>query len=388
MTGDSYRKIPKEDKKLFNDSLKLVTNFMTNDNDDKKRYRIKLISAIEQFIRSNPEELDEKEREKLKTVAGICIPNENRNIIFRKLNLFPLKKSHKCKVAINKALALKKFEELLVLVHEINHADTMQYEKTKKFVVLFSGLRRFVFEDINTTKIYGTGLNEIINELYAQIQVYSVLPDIFTNISSLDELIYSFKIPEYKVGFIGSGLPYRRMGIISKLLLIASDNDLTTSYESLKNSKNKFIEKPVLLNGQYCVKNDLLYAGKQNAREYGERFDQLCEKTGSFVHLLKGFDILLSAERKKEPYNIKAIANIIGIIDKYKDAKYNAFINNGLWDQEKKEIHEYAYSTYRDFLCKQYGIDPNSIQNESQDITPKELETTDEPLETINIKSK
>ena len=106
MTGDSYRKIPKEDKKLFNDSLKLVTNFMTNDNDDKKRYRIKLISAIEQFIRSNPEELDEKEREKLKTVAGICIPSENRNIIFRKLNLFPLKKSHKCKVAINKALAL------------------------------------------------------------------------------------------------------------------------------------------------------------------------------------------------------------------------------------------------------------------------------------------
>ena len=258
MTKEKFRSIFGNDKELFNLSLNIVTKFMTDDDEDINEYKRKLIEMIDHYVKENPDELNKRHREHLKKVAGFCVNKTYLDsFINRKFKMFPLKRRHKCDIAINKELPASNFEFLLTSVHELNHADTIQYGSSL-IVVYFNGLTREKTEDFNSTKKYGTGLNEAINEIYTQVQVFNRFPNEFTNIRIMDDLIYSPRIPQYRVGRIGSGGPYRQLGLIAKLLLIAADNDLFTSYEELKNDGKKFIEKTVEPNGKPIIKNDLL----------------------------------------------------------------------------------------------------------------------------------
>lgn len=362
MTKETYKKISIEDRKLFNDSLNIVTGFMTDADENKKEYKKKLIESVDKYIRDNPDELSPLQKERLKKAAGLC---ENKtyksSLLHRKFKVFPLGKKKKCEIAIKKVVTRTAFEYLATSVHELNHADTIQYG-TSRIVVYFNGFVRDVNTSMHSVRTYGVGLNEVINEMYTQIQLFTKYPEVFTNIRGIDDLVFSPVLPEYTVGPMKIGGAYKELGLVAKLLLIAADNNLYDLYEDHKDDIDKFIEKKVTLcNGKQLIKNDLLYAGKKNAKEFGENFDTLCDKFGSFVKLLEKFDALLNQLKRSEPMNPKIIEEIIRVVRVYKEAKHNKLVEQGYWNEQIRQNNDYVFDKYEELLCLQYGLDRNSI---------------------------
>ena len=359
MTKKEYRKLSKSDKQVIKDASDIVTKFMTDRTENRTKYKINLLSMIERFIYNKSDSNAYlKEFGSFKNAYGICnytpIYSNIKKIVYKKLNIYPKNLKFRICIGINNAYDKQYFETLETTVHEMNHVDTHLYSYIDNNT-RYSGTTVFKIIGNDIERRLGIGLNESLNELYSQLQLFNTFSFKYKNIHNIDNLVYSFKLPEYDFGRLYAGESYRKLTLITRLLLIASDNDLDTSYESLKGDGKKFIEKTVDLNGTKVYKNDLLYAGKKNFKEYGQKFDELCNDNEAMLKLLNIFDYMLKCFDLNLMPEKQAIFDAIELIDQYKNAKYDLLVKNGLWSKTKRANAEYQYNRYKSYVyswCK------------------------------------
>ena len=356
MTREEYRRLPGNDKTLLNDSLNMVTEFMTGKKDDRDKYKYELLSNVEDFISKKTNENEVKRNLSHNAHAvGVCRTVIRRNFIQRKLHMYGRNTKFKSSISVDDSRSSFYLSNLMIAVHEANHADTSQYITTDG-VRYYNGLMK-----ISNNKSIGMAINESINELYTQIQFYNAFPEYYRNIKTVDDLIYGKNIPVFTKGIIPNGDIYRRVGFVTKLLLIACDNNLPISYTTLKGSDESFITKSVKLNnGEYAYKNDLIYAGKKNAKEFENSFNELCGIKNIYEDLLIKFDKLY-----KQMFNgnvdQKLIIDIIQIIDLYKNKKFDVMVEKGYWSTFRRNFSEAKYHNYKIFLTHLFDIHPASI---------------------------
>ena len=64
------------------------------------------------------------------------------------------------------------------------------------------------------------------------------------------------------------------------------------------------------------------------------------------------YDCLAHAKRT----NKNAFLDIIELIDKYKDAKYDLMVKNGYWSEIKRLNADYRYKKYRSYLYSNFQL--------------------------------
>ena len=241
MTREEYKKLPRTDKKTLNDSLNIVTKFMTNKEDNKSEYKITLRNNIDNFFckRTNKDKAEEALNHREHAV-GICKTKSKRNLIHKLFKVYPTGTKFSSEISINDADSNNYKSNLMISIHEVNHADTAQYNEIIDGGY-YSGLRKFYRKNINTFCYVGEGLNECMNELYTQIQFFNEYPECYTNIFKIDDLIYKPYKPRFVKGIVPNGESYRELTLIVKLLLISCDNDMMTTYHSINNNDEKII---------------------------------------------------------------------------------------------------------------------------------------------------
>lgn len=364
MTKEEYKKLPKSDKKTLNDSLNIVAKFMTNKDDNRNEYKSILRNNIDNFFckRTNKDKAEEILSHK-ENVVGICRTKSKRSFIHRFFKIYPTGTKFSSEISINDADSNNYKSNLMIAIHEVNHADTAQYNEVINGG-FYSGLHKLYRKNLNTFCFIGEGLNECMNELYTQIQFFNECPDCYTNIFKVDDLIYKPYKPSFVKGIVPNGEQYRELTLIVKLLLIACDNDMMTTYHSLSNNGEKFIEKSVPLNNNNrLVKNDLIYAGKKNGKDFEEMFDKLSDQEGAFESLLKRLDYLLYQIKDKKEMDKTVLSDVIRTIDYYKNNKFDAMEQSGLWGKVRRSYSENKYNDYRSFLIKTYNLQPAIVTN-------------------------
>ena len=363
MTKEEYKNLPKTSRKTLDDSLNIVTDFMTGGY-NKGKYKGRLRYNITDFyclraIRKPKKSIINKL--KRNNAIGLCIPIYKRKFIHKIFKKYPDGTKCKSKLVINDKDSNFYLSNLIIAIHEVNHADTNQYGVIKNGVI-YNGLTKFYKTDNNTYRHVGAGLNECMNELYTQIQFYMKYPKCYTNIKSLDDIIYGPFEPKFINEISGAGSIYRRLTLLAKLLIIACDNDMEQSYESLRKQNNSFLRKSVLLNyGRYLVKNDLLYAGKSGFKEFEKYFNELCNNKNEFENLSLRFDYLLQQLKEGKPLDKNVIGDIIRTIDYFKDERYNSLVKAGLWDNTKRMNNELIYNSYKYKLLRIFKLLPAKV---------------------------
>ena len=357
MTREEFRKLPKEDKKIINTATNLVTKFMTDDDEDRNEYKMRLLSLINKVICSSTNFEGFQREFGRYNFAGACLPipkyKKRLKPLYKFLRIFPKNLKFKVDVAIDDINRKHYYETLLTAVHEVHHVDTFLYSKVEHNAHYNGAM--ITVPTKNGSKTYGTAFNESLNELYEQIVLLQTCPEVFKNIHSLKDLIYRFRFPEFNYNLSMPGYNYRILILITKLLIMVSDNDLDTSYESLQNDGKKFIEKTIDLNGTKVFKNDLLYAGKKDMKSYGEQFDKVCGE-GSFLKILRIYEYIYDCLAHAKRTNKNAFLDIIELIDKYKDAKYDLMVKNGYWSEIKRLNADYRYKKYRSYLYSNFQL--------------------------------
>lgn len=352
MKQNEYSSMEFNDKRTLSDTLSIISNFMASDIDSITKYRKDLLEFIKTF------ELKSSKPKKInrilgKRAAGKCI-TKPRNIVYRLFKGNKITK-YQSKVYIDDTITEDFYSNILLSLHEMNHADTNQHSNNIG-LNYYSGLRKYKFFPIVMGFSDGEGLNESINELYAQIQLFNSYPKVFNNIDSVDQLIYGFYNPTFNNNMTAFGDKYRKLWPVVKLLILACDNNPCIPYESLKDDKEPLIEKKVELNNKEVYKNDLLYAGKKNSIEFEKEFNELMGK-GEYIKLLKSFDQLLKEVKENDKMKKDSVVNTIKIIDEYKNRKYDKLVKDGLINLTRKAKYEYIYNSYRIALEHSFNLD-------------------------------
>lgn len=376
MTREEFNNLPKANQKLFAEALSMVTNFMTNKKYDKQTYMNNLLKSIKNFYTLSLDE--EKASKLLNGKIGVCMQRNARKLTKakRKLKKIFKKKPEKnfgkriSTIAIDDTSHNNYLYNLKTLVHEISHADTLNHSE-EVYLERYNGLKIK-----NGGKEFGQGLDEAINEIYTEIIMYEKYPNVFSDINKVDDLLYKPKYIKYNSSFPNINIIYEDNMMIAKLLLIACDNSLTTTYSSLEDTNEPFIEKEVILaNGVKVVKNDLLYAGKHDLRMFKENFNYMLGE-GKYEELLNNFDLLLSDKNEKKNLknhqkllDKKVIIDIINTIDEYKEKKFEIFKENGYWNRAQANYNEMIYRDYKIHLCYIYGIDKYDLEENNKKYT-------------------
>jgi hypothetical protein len=359
MTKKEYRRLHKVEKITLNDSLNIVTSFMTDKDSKKELYKDNLRSRINNFFckRSHKKVTEEKDNDRF---AGLCMPVPKINFVNRLFKRYKKTKIY-CDISINDSLSNYYLSNLLLALHEIHHADTNQYVNSGDNYY-YVGFRKVIIVDGDKEIYIGDGLNECFNELYTQISFYQNHPKCYTNINNVDDLIYKPYKPVFIDEIDNNGEIYRNLGLLVKLLIIACDNGLNESYESLKDTPEKFVSKTVKLDdGIHYVKNDALYVGKFGATGFEKNFDELLGQKGSFETLLKDFDYLLYQLNNYEYPNKQVVSDIIRLIDSYKERKYEIMVERGLWSPMKKLHSNMIYETYKTYVKSMFRLYPAKV---------------------------
>lgn len=386
MEDIKLKKMTKNDIKLYRKALKVVSSFMTKKYNNIDPYKEKLGLSLEEFLcqSSNPKkvkkilEKDENNRKRFKSKPskvvkmGVCRSKPQRGLFNYLFNFFGKNATFTSRIYVNDTRFKNWIENLHIAIHETNHADTNQYNETT-LTTSHSGLKKTSRIDMFVNRLSGVGLNESMNELYAQICLYNTFPDAYENISSIDELVYSAKQPKLKDNMVMSGQGYRKLGILTKLLIIACDNSIKTSYKSLDNTFDEFIGKKVKVsNGEEIIKNDLIYAGKKHSKFFEEKFNDICGIKDAWEGLLIRFDILLEMINRGDFLNNKLIDDIVEIIDEFQKRRTESMIENGFWKESDGALNTLEYTKYK-FVAL----------HELNDYTYKPHELTDEDKQRI-----
>lgn len=348
-------------KQLFNNSLDILSNTTTkNPNSiiERRMYRDRFISHLKGFYAKSVDriivmkELDQK----LRAVA-FCENTPRITILNKKdlkNNIAPKKFKFDFNIFIDDLVNPNYYTNEQILVHEMNHADTYINTVGKNtgfytgFVKLPGGL--------------GEELNESINELYTQVAFFRAHPEFYTNINSIDDILYKPVLPEYTNPELFRARIYQNLGLVAKLLVIASDNDMSVSYDALERNNDNFFNKKVFLNDRkYHKKNDLIYCGKYNGEEFEKQFDFITEE-GKFEELLESFGIFFTELKNSNNnttvgYYRNTVSSIIKQIDEYKENKYSMYYQKGIWNKNQLYYNESRYNEYKKYLCSIFDLD-------------------------------
>lgn len=359
MKNKEFSELPVNEKQMINNTLGIVSDFM--DNNNKREYRKRLLKSINKvYFKSSNEGIVSKR------LDGTNALGESQGVINKNIGSVITKKENMFKSTIyiddtktDDNLTIEK-----TLLHEMNHADT----RDRGFVSKLVRYNGFITRDLPRLKTTGVAFNEALNELYTQLMFYNEHKDIYQNVNSFDDILYKPIIPEGYEGKYKSNSMYSNLILLTKLLVIVSDNNLGTSYDLLDTTKEDFLSKQVYLhNGSKTIKNDLLYAGKYNSKGFKDHFDMITSD-GKFEELLDSFDIVLD-DMKDIPHtkdyqkNIdkENIYNIINIISEYKVNKYRLYTENGLWSKYQKRYYEALYHDYTVYLAHKFDLDLKKV---------------------------
>ena len=243
----------------------------------------------------------------------------------------------------------------------------------------------YMTENDDKGNIIGKGLSESIKDIITLVQFHSKYPQFFSNVSNSDELLYGFITPENLLDDMHRSNSTARAKLmrITRLLLLACDNNLRQSYEDLrkeeKNNKEKpsFIDTKVTLSDdKKYIKNDLLVCSKSSSIHFGEFYDSIVEEKGAFTKLSKLFDSLYEKVESNHLFNKNDLANIILMIDKFKEKKYGKLEEEGAWSKHLREYHDLRYDIQREHLIILFGLRDtiDKIKSKGED-TPTPLET-------------
>lgn len=348
-------------KQLFNSSLNILSNITTkNPNSiiEKSIYRDRFISHLKGFyLKSVDEIIVMKALEQFIGTVAFC-ENIPRETFFNKKyiqnDIVTKKFKFDYNIFLNDEIKPNYYTNEQILVHEMSHADTYMNTVGKK-TGFYTGL-------VKLPSGLGEELNESINELYTQVAFFKAHPEFYTNINSIDDILYKPVLPEYTNPELYRARIYQNLGLVAKLLVIASDNDMSVSYNALERTNNNFFNKKVFLNDKkYHKKNDLIYCGKYDGEEFEKQFDFITEE-GKFEELLDNFRILFyqlkySNNETTVDYYRNTVKRIIDQIDEYKENKYSMYYQKGIWNKNQFYYNELRYNEYKIYLCSLFDLD-------------------------------
>ena len=363
MNNSELKNMETRKKQLFNDSLDILTNItLKNPNSTLERnlYRDRFISHLEGFYAKTVDRITVIRALEGKIGAKAFCKNVGRkNILNKSLiesDIAPKNFRFNYEIYLDDTYFPNYYTNEQMLVHEMNHADT--YLSTKgNDQSFYTGLIK-----LSTNSIaHGEALNESINELYTQVAFFKAHPEVYTNINSVDDILYKPVLPEYNNEELYRARMYHNLGYVAKLLLIACDNDMSISYDALEKNNNNFFNKKIYLSDhKYHFKNDLIHYGKYDGEEFEKKFDFLTEE-GRFVELLDSFDEFLrllksSKDDTTVDYYKGVITKIISQIDEYKENKYSFYHQKGIWNDNQLYYNESRYDEYKKHLCSTFDI--------------------------------
>ena len=363
MNNSELNNMTTRKKQLFNDSLDILSNItVKNPNSTLERnlYRDRFISHLEGFYAKTVDRITVIRALEGKIGSKAFCKNVGRkNILNKSLiesDIAPKNFRFNYEIYLDDTYFPNYYTNEQMLVHEMNHADT--YLNTKgNDQSFYTGLIK-----LSTNSIaHGEALNEAVNELYTQVAFFKAHPEVYTNINSVDDILYKPVLPEYNSEELYRARMYHNLGYVAKLLLIACDNDMGISYDALEKNNNNFFNKKIFLSDhKFHFKNDLIHYGKYDGEEFEKKFDFLTEE-GKFVELLDSFEEFLrllksSKDDTTVDYYKGVITKIISQIDEYKENKYSFYHQKGIWNDNQLYYNESRYDEYKNHLCSTFDI--------------------------------
>lgn len=207
-----------------------------------------------------------------------------------------------------------------------------------------------------TNYVSGTALNDVINETYTLMMLYSrlynpkVSPNDIINKDMRENLKNDPKLHNNN---------YLKMFNLVRMLLIASENKPTTNYNKLiKEGKSPINYKTYNNCGDKVVPNDLLYAGKYGmaAKKYHENFDSIISYNGAFECLLNLYDEVLNDYKTGNKPDKNTIKRIIAIIYDYYGSRYLLLQKTNAFSDKELELYKSKVKNAIDVVCKEYDI--------------------------------
>ena len=187
-----------------------------------------------------------------------------------------------------------------------------------------------------TDYVSGTALNNVVNETYTLMMLYSRLynpkinPNDIINKDMRENLKNDPKLHNNN---------YIKMFNLVRMLLVASENKPTTNYNKLiKEGKSPINYKTYNNCGDKVVPNDLLYAGKYGmaSYQYQECFDKTINYNGAFESLLSLYDNALNDLYNGEQIDKNTIKKIIYTVYEYYGARYMSLQKSNAFSKSLK----------------------------------------------------
>ena len=230
----------------------------------------------------------------------------------------------------------------------------------------YNGLEQ-VINHGHRIEIIGTGLNQLVNDLYTLMISYTKY---FGEFATPNDLMYKDMISNMQMEPSLYNIDLEAFNL-ARLLLVVSDNLPDINYTKTLLKKESIVNHRRYNNcGDYVVLNDLLYAGKYGkaACQYSKIFDSYVGYQGAYDELLRHYDNVVDRTNKGRYVDKKDVKEIIRIVYLYYGSKYLRMKENNALDKKGLEIYKKRVMKAFNSVMKQYDIkfDSNELLSKAQ----------------------